>query len=371
MSWFARILGQWSSFTPSSRRPSKLSLEELEQRLTPSSTTSTNWSGYAINATAGSVTYVSGEFNVPTVSGSGTAYSAAWVGIDGFNSTSVEQTGISADVVNGVAQYSAWYEMYPSAPVTISQLAIHPGDMIQASVSYNNGNFTLSIQDLSDKAGSNSFSITISDPNATRSSAEWIQEAPSSNRGVLPLAKFTPVTFNNAQATVNGTTGVINNPAFASEDVAINMVSASGTQEDTTSALNAAGNGFTVTDGVTTPTNQTPPPSNPTPPTPPPPAPTSVSTTTTLTGQVVADSRIPEVIFTVTVSPSVPLGSEVVLASGSDVIAVGRVEDVNGVEVVQFEILFFHRGIYNFTAEYLGSGAYEGSVSNTVTVTVT
>ena len=371
MSWFVRIFGQWSR--SSSQRPSRLCVEELEQRLTPS--TSTNWSGYAISASAGSVSAVSGEFTVPTVTGSASAghtYSSTWVGIDGFNSTSVEQTGIEADVVNGVAHYSAWYEMYPAAPVTLSQLAIHPGDTISASVVYKNGSFTLSIQDLSDQTGTNSFHITISDPNATRSSAEWVEEAPSSNRGVLPLANFSPVTFSNAQTTISGTTGAINNPAWVSEVNAINMVSASGALEDTTGALNTAGNGFTVTNGSTPPVNPTPPPVNPPPPpSNPNPPPSSVSTTTALTGEVVADSRLPTVIFTAVVSPSVPLGGEVVLLSGSDIIAVGRVEEVNGVEEVQFEVVFLHRGIFTFTAEYLGAGAFGASTSPSVTATVT
>jgi hypothetical protein len=214
MNWLTRILAQRPiSAGPVQRPATRLKLEELEQRLTPSST-STNWSGYAITATAGTVTSVSGEFNVPTVTGSGaTSYSATWVGIDGDGSSSVEQTGIEADVVHGVAQYSAWYEMYPQPSVTITSLAIHPGDEISASVVYKNGSFTLNIADLSDTKGTTSFTKTLSDSSAKRSSAEWIEEAPSSGKGVLPLANFSTVTFSDAQTTIGTTTGAINNPA--------------------------------------------------------------------------------------------------------------------------------------------------------------
>ncbi len=118
-----------------------------------------------MTSSAGSVTAVSGTWTVPTVTGIGTAYSSVWVGIDGYNSNSVEQTGIEADTVNGVAQYSAWYEMYPAGEVTVN-LAIHHGDQISASVVYAGGKFTMTIEDLSDPAGSNTFSISESAPSA-------------------------------------------------------------------------------------------------------------------------------------------------------------------------------------------------------------
>ncbi len=373
MSWFARILRERSRPTCSLRNPiGRLRLEEMESRLAPSST-STNWSGYAVNSTAGSVTAVSGEFVVPTVSGSGAStYSSTWVGIDGYNSNSVEQTGIEADVINGVAHYSAWYEMFPASEVTIRNLAIHPGDSILASVTYSNGNFTLSIKDLNDPTGSNSFSITISDPSAQRSSAEWIEEAPSS-RGVLPLAKFTPITFTNSSTTINGTTGSINKAAWASKDVAINMVSQSGTLEASTGALNAAGTSFTVTNAAssTSPPAPTPTPPPTPPPTTPPPSTTEVSTTTTLSAQTAGYHHFwPEAVVTVVVSPSVPVGSLVELSSDGSLLGFGRVEDINGVDEAQFDVIFYGTGTFDFTATFLGFGNYAPSTSNTVTVTV-
>jgi hypothetical protein len=356
-------------------------LEECESRIVPSSaTTSTNWSGYAVTSSADSVTSVSGEWNVPTVTGSGTAYSSTWVGIDGYSSSSVEQIGISANVTDGVANYSAWYEMYPSDPVTV-KLAIHANDEISASVNYANGKFTLTIEDLSDAAGSNSFSITISDSKLQRSSAEWIEEAPSSNNGVLPLANFGSVIFSNAQATINGVTGAINDSAWASNVDSINMVSGRGSVEASTSSLNSTGTGFTVTYGSgSTVSPPTTPPTSPSPPTVPPPVtvspppsspePGTIATTTTLVGSVNPFSPIPTETLTATVSPSVPRGSEIELLDGSTVLAVGYVRDVRGTEEVTFTVLFFEAGDYTFTAEYMGSGQYESSTSSSLTVTV-
>jgi len=59
---------------------------------------STNWAGYAITGPDGSATAVSDTWDVPSTScGSQTTYAAFWVGIDGFNSNTVEQTGVLAE----------------------------------------------------------------------------------------------------------------------------------------------------------------------------------------------------------------------------------------------------------------------------------
>jgi hypothetical protein len=225
--------------------PRRLNLEQLETRLAPSATTSTNWSGYAVTAPSGTVTAVSGSWVVPTASGTGTAYSSAWVGIDGFNSNSVEQIGTDSDVVNGRATYYAWYEMYPNPSYEIA-LAVRPGDRITASVTYSSGTFALALTDASTGKG---FTISQTAPGASRSSAEWIEEAPSSRSGILPLADFGTISFSGAQATINGTTGAIDNPAWSSSVEQINMVTSGGAAKDSTSKLTDSGStsGFSVT----------------------------------------------------------------------------------------------------------------------------
>jgi Peptidase A4 family len=223
-----------------------LYLEELERRALPSAVQplpifdtvySSNWSGYAaetnLNApAANAVTRVSGSWTVPTVTGNTNAYSSVWVGIDGYSSALVEQLGTEQDTSkSGAATYYAWWEMYPNPSVTISSMTISPGDRISASVTYGSGAFTLQI---TDNTTGKSFSTTQS-ATAQRSSAEWIVEAPSSFSGVLPLANFGTATISAAQATINGTTGAIDNGSW--QNTSIDMVSRSGTVIDQTSGL--------------------------------------------------------------------------------------------------------------------------------------
>jgi hypothetical protein len=173
--------------------------------------TSSNWAGYAVTGDAGSVTTVSGSWTVPSVTGSkgGNAMSAFWVGIDGFTSQTVEQIGTDSDIQNGKAVYYAWYEFYPKQPmmrINTADLAIKPGDSISASVTYSSSiGFTLTIYDSNANDG---YSITMTEQQLgytpERSSAEWIAEAPSNFKGVVPLANFNTITFTNCRATVNG-----------------------------------------------------------------------------------------------------------------------------------------------------------------------
>jgi hypothetical protein len=125
------------------------------------------------------------------------------VGIDGFNSGTVEQIGTDSDIKGGTAAYYAWYEFYPSAMVQISTVKISPSDVISATVTYLTGStFTVSI---TDTTTGTTFSTTGTVRNAARSSAEWIAEAPSSMRGVLPLANFGTVNFGQDTTLVSGT----------------------------------------------------------------------------------------------------------------------------------------------------------------------
>lgn len=227
----------------------RLFVEQLESRLALSAfTTSTNWSGYAVETDlnapqAGAVSAVRGSWTVPAVSGHGLAFASIWVGIDGFDSNTVEQIGTDSDIFNGVPVYYVWYEMYPSNSVTVSALKIKPGDSISAQVSYASTHFSLQIANNTTGQG---FSIQKTAAGAERSSAEWIVEAPSSGSGILPLANFGKATFTQAEATVNGKTGAIDDPSW--QNAAINMVS-HGRTEATTSALTDSGgtSSFTVT----------------------------------------------------------------------------------------------------------------------------
>ncbi|HMD53122.1 MAG TPA: G1 family glutamic endopeptidase, partial [Phycisphaerae bacterium] len=211
--------------------------------------TSTNWAGYADLASTGQTfSDVSGEWVVPTIIPSTGAYTAIWVGLDGFNSSTVEQTGIGSYVSGGVTQYYAWYEMYPQNEVPIS-MTIQPGNLMYADASYTGFitfgktkeyQYKLTIDDLT--TGDNYSTNQTTTSHDARSSAEWIAESPSSYSGILPLANFGSVTFTNASTKLNGTTGTIS--SFTND--AIILQNSSGL-DGVPSSLNSTGTSFTVT----------------------------------------------------------------------------------------------------------------------------
>jgi Peptidase A4 family len=155
--------------------------------------TSTNWSGYAVTGTG--FTAVGGSWIVPAVTcKSGSQYGSFWVGIDGYNSQTVEQLGTESDCSGKTASYHAWYEFCCIEPeITIPSMPVKPGDVMSAAVSYNGTNFTLSMKD---HTTGKTFSKTGNISGAQRTSAEWIAEAPSSF-GILPLSDFGTMLFGN------------------------------------------------------------------------------------------------------------------------------------------------------------------------------
>jgi hypothetical protein len=85
---------------------------------------STNWSGYAVTGSA--FTTAKASWIIPTVTCSKTpnTYSSFWVGIDGWTSSTVEQTGTDSDCNGSRASYYAWYEFYPAGSVLISSVPV-------------------------------------------------------------------------------------------------------------------------------------------------------------------------------------------------------------------------------------------------------
>jgi hypothetical protein len=210
--------------------------------------TTLNWSGYAVeypdlsSPQNGVVTDVKGTWTVPSVSSTtSNTYSSAWVGIDGYSSSTVEQIGTEHDWYNGSPRYYAWFEMYPK-PSNVINKPVRPGDTINAEVKYANSSFILTLQDIQQNW---TFTVTQKSNKAHRSSAEWIVEAPWSG-GVLPLASFGTISFSGASATINNHTGTISDSSWAYD--AITMVTSSGTIEASPSGLSGGGSSFTVID---------------------------------------------------------------------------------------------------------------------------
>jgi hypothetical protein len=198
---------------------------------------STNWSGYA--ATGRSFTSVSANWKEPTgICHRGAQYSAFWVGIDGYSSSTVEQTGSSVDCSGSTARYYTWYEMYPGPSQTYSD-TVHAGDNFTATVTYLGGqNFSLHIADTT-RGWSHTTDASLGSTPAL-SSAEVIVEAPccTSGGGILPLADFGTMSFTGS--TANGSAIGNDSPTQ------IVMVDGSGRAKDSISSL-TTGENFSAT----------------------------------------------------------------------------------------------------------------------------
>jgi hypothetical protein len=208
-----------------------------------------NWAGYAVSGPTGSVSDVKGSWTVPTYTGAtcnaNEFWSAAfWVGIDGFTSSTVEQTGTAIECYESTVYYLAWYDLYPASAVTISH-TVYPGDVMRAEVRYALGIFIISISDTT-TGHAWSFITAGTDSGAERNSAEWIAEAPFASIGELPLADFGTVYFTTDTATISGSTGTIG--SFPSADVyLITMICyPSGTPDKSTTSTLTSGEDFHV-----------------------------------------------------------------------------------------------------------------------------
>lgn len=219
-------------------------------------TSSLNWAGYAAVGSIGSVHNVSISFIIPSTDTSGGSYAAFWVGIDGYNDGTVEQTGILAEPSGNGAHahtvYEVWYEFYPAAPVYASFTA-SAGDYVYANVTHNvNGTFTTYIK-VSTSNGSSvgTLTATATVSSAEDDSAEWIAEAPASGGRILPLADFGTVDYGSYYTKIGFTNyATINDsyePMGSFNPVEIIMVSSNGTPQATPSAIFSDGTSFSIT----------------------------------------------------------------------------------------------------------------------------
>jgi Peptidase A4 family len=169
------------------------------------SPTGGDWAGYVVHG--GTYTSVSATWTQPAVKcTAGDQYSSYWVGLDGYDSDSVEQTGTEADCIGKTAEYSTWYEMYPANPVTYGN-TLKPGDAITASVTFSGTDtYTLVIKDATQ--GWTKTAVK-TQAGLARSSAECIVDAPYDG-GVLPLADFGTFVFKTCD--VDGTSIIPQNP---------------------------------------------------------------------------------------------------------------------------------------------------------------
>lgn len=214
------------------------------------SVVSPNWSGYAVTGNAGTITAITGSWIVPdAICGAGAPRSTGashWIGIDGYTSSTVEQTGTDADCSSGKPRYYAWYEFYPNPGTTIAKMNVQAGDVMTASVQYSDSKFIIII---SDQRTGVSFSKTKAVAGAKRNSAEWIAEDNSTNFTDFGTAWFGQdqtgvLTTCGATSTTAGTQPIGSFPAASVH--AITMADSKGTTMALPGPLSADQTSFSV-----------------------------------------------------------------------------------------------------------------------------
>lgn len=199
---------------------------------------STNWSGYA--GTTGTYTSVTASWIQPAGHCTGgDQYAAFWVGLDGYSSSTVEQTGSEVDCIGRTAQYYAWYEAYPAASRVYTN-TVKAGDSFTATVTYIGSNqFTLAIAD-NTQGWHQTTTVTVT--GAKRTSAEVIAEAPCCTffGGILPLTNFGTMNFTGSQFST-ATPPSLEPLGSAGGLTQITMVDNFGRAKDSVSALTPSG----------------------------------------------------------------------------------------------------------------------------------
>jgi len=214
---------------------------------------SSNWFGYGQGTLEqGNKLFnsISGDWTVPaaTAHTSGQAEASSdWIGIGGgcvdtgctVTDSTLIQTGTEQDVdATGAPSYSAWWELVPAPSISISNMAVSPGDHMHASISEVVSDANVWNITISDVTKNETFTTTV--PYAsTHATAEWIEETPleiGTNAGFAALPNLTNPAFSSG--TVNGSAVKLT----PSEEM--QLIDSGGNVIGTPSAPNAAGSGF-------------------------------------------------------------------------------------------------------------------------------
>lgn len=199
---------------------------------------SRNWAGFS--ATGGDYTGVSGSWIIPISPANDPGVDATWVGIGGVDSHDLIQAGTQRIGNNDVGSvYEAFFELLPGASRPLA-IAVNGGDSVSVSINEQRSNqWQISFTD--NTTGKN-IQTTVN-YSSSLTSSEWIMEAPSTGRRILPLDNFGSVQFTSATTIKNGK--MINlNQANAQE---ITMIDNSGIALATPSGIYGDGGSFTVT----------------------------------------------------------------------------------------------------------------------------
>ena len=204
-----------------------------------------NWSGYADTATKHQTfTKVSGAWTTPSVTcNAEDQITSDWVGLDGFNSNTVEQLGTISWCFQGAPTYFTWYEMFPKGTVEVG-MALKPGDKISASVTRTNTSYALKLTDATTAGNNISVTKTCALATCVDTSAEWISERPSFSIGIVPQAHYNAFKITAGSVTANGHTTTIGaGPGVNS----VTMVDATDAYNLNTVSALTGGNAFSTT----------------------------------------------------------------------------------------------------------------------------
>ena len=207
--------------------------------------TSSNWSGYA--AAGGTFTAVSGTWIVPQVTAAVAGADATWIGIGGVSGRDLIQAGTQATVSGGRVVYEAWIEMLPDGQQTVP-LNVRPGDSVSVTITERStGTWSISLKD--DTTGQ-TYSTSVRYA-SSKSSAEWIEEAPSGGRSIVPLDNFGTIRFTAGATVKDGKTLSLS----AANAQPITMINGARQPIAQPSTLGSDGASFTVTrtDNLSTP----------------------------------------------------------------------------------------------------------------------
>lgn len=160
---------------------------------------SANWSGYAVISKRHRITAVRGSFVVPKVTAH-FGFAATWSGIGGYNGRDLIQAGTAEDPNSGGLygkQYFAWYELLPHGERDLHNCTgdrhcrVQPGNRIFVAIKNVGGKgWMISMTNSGHWYWSKRVSYS-----SSRSSAEWILEAPSLGDAQQILAPVGTVHF--------------------------------------------------------------------------------------------------------------------------------------------------------------------------------
>jgi len=189
---------------------------------------SANWSGYVLlrylnEFTPESIRTVWGTWTIPLLQATEKdSFCSIWMGMDGYDSKTMEQIGTAHSYKNGKQENFVWFQLYPDTPYEILDFPIEVGDSISGSiVTARMNGFDMRIFNNTKKCYTKVPMDCTQSFNAKRSSAQWVVEPLTINSHPQPLANFGTIKFTECTATVGGYYGSINENSMGYHSIAM------------------------------------------------------------------------------------------------------------------------------------------------------